>query len=195
MDNRETIRRFTSDVSEILLEERSKGFALSESVEGLSIEALTEAVLRSVGMLIIFFGLFVWLIPRGLFVGSPIAAQVFLSLSALGIGLATYMVGTRGFRRGLELDKARRRLVVQRINLAGSYRVARSFKLDDIESLFIRRHGREAELWLRTAAGRDISSIRGTRQVIETIHERLCGELQASSAPVRPRRPATQLLT
>lgn len=184
---------FAVDQSEILIVEGPKGLALSEKVEGSGVEALTEAVLRSAGMLIVFLGLFVWLVPQGLFVGNSNASQIFLSLSALGIGLGTYMVGTRGFLRGIELDRARRRLIVKRINLAGAHRVARSIPVDDIESLFLCRHGNEAELWLRTASGPDIASLRGPRPIMEQVHERLCRELRVSATPVLPRRVVTQI--
>jgi hypothetical protein len=195
MSSVKTVQRFAIDQNEIFMVEHPNNLAFAESVTVLGVEALTEAIARSVGMLILFLGLFVWLIPQGMFAGSAHASQIFLSLTSLGIGLGTYMVGTRGFLRGIELDRARRRLIVQRINLSGTHRVARKFALDDVESLYLRRHGRDAELCLRTTSGRDVASLRGPIHIMEEVHERLCRELKASARPVRPRRPVTQLAT
>ncbi|MFN3211254.1 MAG: hypothetical protein ACE369_20115 [Roseovarius sp.] len=164
------------------------GLTVRERFERFKVEAMSELVLRLAGGLMVAGSTLLWLVlPLGAG-ADQIVSHSLLATLFTATGLVVYAYGTRGFRRQLSLDAKRGTLSLTKINMNDQGRVVRSIRLNEIESLFLRRPaGRAgfASLYVRVA-GQDspLLALTGSTAELERIHEDLCDVIQTSGTDV-----------
>lgn len=172
------------------------GLTVRERFERFKIEAMSELVLRLVGGLMVAGSTMLWLVlPLGAETGQLVSHSLLAAIFT-ATGLIVYAYGTRGFRRQLSLDAKRGILSLTKINMNDQGRVARSIRINDIESLFLRRPGGRvamASLYVRiTGQDNPILALTGATEELEQIHQDLCEIIQLSGIDSKPANAAPQ---
>ena len=180
---------YEGDWSTVSLTATALGLTVRERFERFKVEAMSELVLRLAGGLMVAGSTLLWLVlPLGAGTDQIVSHSLLATLFT-ATGLVVYAYGTRGFRRQLSLDAKRGTLSLTKINMNDQGRVVRSIRLDEIESLYLRRpSGRAgfAALYVRVA-GQDspLLALTGATEELERIHEDLCEIIQTSETDDR----------
>lgn len=169
-----------------------RGLVAGERFERFRLEALTEMVLRVVGIVMIMSSIAMWFfLPVDPTTGRLASFGLMASVMAAA-GLGVFAFGTRGFRRRITLDMEAGTLTLTKINMHEQARVNHEIDLGAIESVFLRRSmqpGGIATLLVRVA-GEDAPAIAlsGGLHEVEDVHAQLCAVLRpdTGAAPVRP---------
>ena len=180
---------YEGDWSTVSLTATALGLTVRERFERFKVEAMSELVLRLAGGLMVAGSTLLWLVLPLEASADQIVSHSLLATLFTATGLVVYAYGTRGFRRQLSLDAKRGTLALTKINMNDQGRVVRSIRLNEIESLFLRRPaGRTgfASLYVRVA-GQDspLLALTGATEELEQIHEDLCEIIQTSETDVR----------
>jgi len=180
---------YEGDWSTVSLTATALGLTVRERFERFKVEAMSELVLRLAGGLMVAGSTLLWLVLPLETSAGQIVSHSLLATLFTATGLVVYAYGTRGFRRQLSLDAKRGTLALTKINMNDQGRVVRSIRLNEIESLFLRRPaGRTgfASLYVRVA-GQDspLLALTGATEELEQIHEDLCEIIQTSETDVR----------
>ncbi|MEL6118774.1 MAG: hypothetical protein AAFR49_03750 [Pseudomonadota bacterium] len=186
-----------SDWSSVTMHQSETGLIVSEKLERFKIEAASELVLRLVGGLLVALSTLLWVVlPMGL-AGDQLASHAMLAAIFTAVGLGVYAYGSRGFRRQVSFDGARRVLSLTKININQQNRVARSFGFDEIESVYVRRPTKRsgfASLLVRVAGTKNpVLALTGEQSELEQVHDVLCDlvhgtERRVARAPLRKRQ-------
>ncbi|WP_422033170.1 hypothetical protein [Roseovarius sp.] len=180
---------YEGEWSTVSLTATALGLTVRERFERFKVEAMSELVLRLAGGLMVAGSTLLWLVlPLGAGADQLVSHSLLATLFT-ATGLVVYAYGTRGFRRQLSLDAKRGTLSLTKINMNDQGRVVRSIRLNEIESLFLRRPaGRAgfASLYVRVA-GQDspLLALTGSTAELERIHEDLCDVIQTSGTDVQ----------
>jgi len=145
---------YEGDWSTVSLTATALGLTVRERFERFKVEAMSELVLRLAGGLMVAGSTLLWLVLPLEASADQIVSHSLLATLFTATGLVVYAYGTRGFRRQLSLDAKRGTLALTKINMNDQGRVVRSIRLNEIESLFLRRPaGRTgfASLYVRVA--------------------------------------------
>lgn len=178
----------------VSLRATANGLTAGERFERFKLEAVTEMVLRVAGILLVMSSMLMWfLLPADPTTGRLASFGAVASLLAAG-GLALFAYGTRGFCRRMTLDLASGSLQLTKINMHGQARVSREFKLNRIESVFLRRPTTSsglASLHVRVMGNEAPTlALSGSTDEIERIHAELCAVMHAQEAPRAARHPS-----
>ncbi|KRS16642.1 hypothetical protein [Roseovarius indicus] len=166
------------------------GLTVRERFERFRFEAMSELVLRLAGGLMVAGSTMLWLVlPIGAGTEKLVSHSLLAAL-VTAVGLFVYAYGTRGFRRQLSLDAKRGLLSLTKINMNEQGRVVRSIRINDIESLYLRRPAAgtsQASLHVRVAGQENpILALTGAVDELEEIHQDLCEIIQLSGAESQP---------
>lgn len=175
------------------------GLVAGERFERFKLEAVTELLLRVVGILMVCASVFMWLLlPVG--ADSSLLAVYSISASFLaagGLGVFTY--GTRGFRREMTLELHTETLKLAKLNMHGQSRVARTIDLNTIESVFVKRPvlpGGLATLIVRVTGKPDpVIALSGEIHDVETVHQQLCAVMHIPEKSTKPKAEVLPLPT
>lgn len=171
-----------------------EGYTIVEHEDRFRRERNAEGVLRIVGVLAILAGIAQWFLPGYLPGGETVFARSVLTAAFIGTGLALYVFASRGFRRALRIDVAKRGIGIARLNASGRWLVRREVPMARIESIVVRRPTPkvpQADLCARIKGrSENLTLMRGEPDEIEALHRRLCLDIRLTlkTASVRPAR-------
>lgn len=162
----------------------ANGMEARERVERFKVEALTEVVLRAAGIVMVMGAIALWfLLPTYNTSGQIGAFSIFTSMVAAS-GLIVFAVGTRGFRRHMQLDVEKGTLSLTKINIHGQSRISRKIDLGAIQSVFLRRPatpGGMATLLVRvTGSNAPAIALSGETEEVQQVHEQLCAVMKVT---------------
>ncbi|MCG6901771.1 MAG: hypothetical protein LJE68_03735 [Rhodobacter sp.] len=183
--------------------EEPTGYTVIEADARFIRERLAENTLRLVGAFMILAGYVQWFLPGLLVGGGPVHIRIGLTVVFMGVGLAVYLLASRGFRRVLQMDLAARRVAVARVNSKNRSMFRLEFSMDEIESAFVKRSKTapsQAALNIRVRnSGRCLDVLFGDPRELDALHKLLCQNVRMAMecAPRRVRnlRSATGVVT
>ena len=166
------------------------GLLAQERFERFRLEALSELVLRLSGGLMVAVSTVLWLILPNAPGSEQMISHGILAGFFSATGLFVYTYGSRGFRRQLALDARCRVLTLTKVNMNDRGRILRRIRLNEIESLFLRRpaeRSQHAALFVRTRRNAmPLLALTGTREELERIHSELCRTIRFYTRSARP---------
>lgn len=187
---------FEGEWSTVSLTRTPLGLTAREQFERFKLEAMSELVLRLAGGLMVAGSTMLWLVlPMGTGTDQMLPHSLLAALFT-ATGLVVYAYGTRGFRRQLSLDAKKGTLAITKINVNDQGRVARSIRLDEIESLYLRRPGSRAMhsgLYVRVAGHETpLLALTGATDELERVHHDLCEIIHCSGTGPAAEKAARQ---
>ena len=175
-------------------------YILQERRNNSGSQKMAEAALSIVAVGFIFCAYLRFLLPQTLFGTDAVPSPLVFSMAAVGIGLALYAFGTRGYLPEFGVDKRKDEIWICKLNSQGKTRVKSVFSKDDVKSVFVLRpenRSQDASLCLRLKGqARPICLVRGGLAEMEAVHGNLCEFLPSNKtspvtkpfARIQPRR-------
>jgi len=172
------------DWRSLSLSDFAAGYAVNEAASRFSQERLAEHALRLAGVFTMLAGIIHWFLPKVTLGGSSVQMRLLLTVLFVATGVTLYAFASRGFRRMLHIDLGQRQVTAARMNSSNQSRRRRDFPMQDVTSIYVRRSGTrqgQATLNIRLKSqSRDIELLAGEQAEVETLHERLCQDLQTA---------------
>ncbi len=158
-------------------------YILQERRNNSGSQRLVEVALSIVAVAFIFCAYLRFLLPQTLFGADAVPSPLVFSMAAVGVGLALYAFGTRGYLPEFGVDKRKGQIWVCKLNSQGRTRVKSVFSTDDVKSVFVSRPEnkfQDAALCLRLKGqAHPLCLARGRLGEIETAHRAICEVLRS----------------
>ena len=174
-------------LSALTVSETFWGYVIREPQSGFDSTDLMEAVMRFLGIVLVFAAGAQWMLPGALFTGDVIAMKIMLTFFFTACGAALYWYGGRSFRVEVQIDTTRREIRIAGRNSRDYTRLHKRIPMAEVDSTFVKRSGDaegSAHLLVRLAGEPDpLHLATGKERELRTLHSRLRHDLQ----PVRDR--------
>lgn len=159
-------------------------------------QKMAEVALSIVAVGFIFCAYLRFLLPQTLFGTDAVPSPLVFSMAAVGIGLALYAFGTRGYLPEFGVDKKKDEIWICKLNSRGQTRVKSVFSKDDVKSVFVFRpenKSQDASLCLRLKGqARPLCLVRGRLAEMEAVHGSVC-EVLHSGRPSSITKPIARI--
>lgn len=167
------------------LQNKGDGLIAGEKFERFKLEAVTELLLRVVGILMVCASIFMCVILP-IHAGSQVLAVYSLTAACLAAGgLCVFTYGTRGFRRQVTLDLEAGELRLAKLNMHNQTRISRAVRFSDVNALFVERPsipGGQAKLKLAVEGMKmHLIALSGETRDIEMVHSQLTSAFHCNS--------------
>ena len=165
----------------------TSGFSMREKDGNFRHTSRNEAVIRFVGIVVIFGAFVQWLTPDANFAGAdPHLTKIGLSIAFSLVGIAIYTFATRGHRSEISFDPVRQDICIAHLDRRGGVRSSRRIALHNIKSIYVMKSekaGTPSKMRIKLANDpSEITAVRGAYDEIELAHRQLCRNIRLTQA-------------
>ncbi len=162
------------------------GYLVSETDGNFHHTGRNEAVLRFIGITIVFGSLIQWTLPDVNFVGDASTTKALMSIACALIGMAIYRFAIKGHRSQISYDPKKGELLVSALNRQDRQKGIRRIPLSRVKSIYVRRSDMPqgmAALRIRLQGNTsEITALRGRASEIEVLHGLLCRDIRTAKS-------------
>jgi len=167
------------------------GYSIYESKDRFCHRNPAETTLCTAGLAAIVIGLLVLALPGGISAQHSVMTRIVLGVLCMGMGAAVYFLAARSFRKVVHLDLSTQMISLAHVSPKNKNLFEDSYKLNEIESIFVRRgvtNRALASLNIRIS-GKSASQklLHGVQEELEELHLLLCRDIH-SALDCTPRR-------
>lgn len=164
----------------IQLTETHWGYILSTkrgTADGL---AMSEALMRFVGIVSVMAAYAIWLVPEALVSADASQLKAVTASVLIVLGATMYFVFGRARVVETQVDTSAREIRLARRAGNGSAKVILRIPFGSVQSAYVRRDdGKPAELHLRLGAEETIHIVSGLERELNLVHGRFCRDLKS----------------